>query len=57
VLRLHEVSGQRGSAKIRIADGWRARKTNLLGEPIGKTLEGDRLDFAPYEIISLELSR
>lgn len=57
VLRLHEVSGQRGQAKIRLAPGWHAQKINLLGEPMGKPLRSKRLDYAPYEIVSLRLVR
>ncbi|MDB6169660.1 MAG: alpha-mannosidase [Verrucomicrobia bacterium] len=55
VLRLHEVSGQRGSARIRIAKGWTARKVNLLGEPLGAAIRGGNLSYDPYEIVSLEL--
>jgi alpha-mannosidase len=57
VLRLHEVSGQRGHAKLRLASGWRAQKTNLLGEVLGKPLRTNRLPFAPYEIVSLRLEK
>jgi alpha-mannosidase len=56
-LRLHEVSGQRGTARLRLADGWTARKTDLLGRPLGRALRGGRLEFQPYEIISLECTR
>jgi alpha-mannosidase len=57
VLRLHEVGGQRGTAQLKLAAGWRAQKVNLLGEPLGAPLRGKTLAFAPYEIISLQLSR
>ncbi len=57
VLRLHEVAGQRGIAQLRLAPGWRARKVNLLGEPLGAGLRTARLAFSPYEIISLQLVR
>lgn len=56
VLRLHEVSGQRGTARLKLAAGWRAQKINLLGEPLGQPLRGPHLSFNPYEIISLRLS-
>lgn len=56
VLRLHEVSGQRGVARLKLAPGWTAQKNNLLGEPMGKPLRGKTLTFSPYEIISLRLS-
>lgn len=57
VLRLHEVGGQRGTAKLKLAPGWRAQTVNLLGEKTRGGLRGSQLTFAPYEIISLELSR
>ncbi len=56
-LRLHEVSGQRGTAQVRLAPGWSARKTDLLGEPLGRTLAGGRLTFQPYEIVTLACTR
>ncbi len=57
VLRLHEVSGQRGSTKLKLAAGWRAQKINLLGESMSQPLRGRTLNYEPYEIISLRLSR
>jgi len=57
VLRLHEVSGQRGAARLNLAPGWRVQKINLLGEPMGRPLRGRTLAFTPYEIISLRLKR
>lgn len=57
VLRLHELSGQRGTARLGIAAGWRAQKINLLGETMGRLLpRNGRLEFSPYEIVSLQLS-
>jgi len=57
ILRLHEVCGQRGTAQVRLAEGWFARKTDLLGKPLGRVLRGGLLEFQPYEIISLECAR
>ena len=57
VLRLHEVGGQRGTARLQLAPGWSARKTDLLGRPLGGPLRHGRLAFAPYEIVSLQLER
>ncbi|MBS0661833.1 MAG: alpha-mannosidase [Verrucomicrobia bacterium] len=57
VLRLHEVSGQRGTARLRLAAGWTAQKVDLLDRPLGAPLRGGRLAFAPYEIVSLRLGR
>lgn len=57
VLRLHEVAGQRGVATLKLAPGWRAQTVNLLGEKIRGGLRGSRLTYAPYDIVSVELSR
>ena len=57
VLRLHEVGGQRDTAKLRLAPGWTARKIDLLGRALGAPLRGGRLAFDPYEIVSLQISR
>lgn len=56
-LRLHEVGGQRGTAELQLAPGWTARKVDLLGQPLSAPLRAGRLPFAPYEVISLQLSR
>jgi alpha-mannosidase len=58
ILRLHEVAGQRGTARIRLADGWTARKVDFLDRPLDRTpLRNARLPFAPYEIVSLLIER
>ena len=56
-LRLHEVAGQRGTAKLNLAPGWTARKVDLLGKNLSAPLRNGRLSFDPYEIVSLQLSR
>lgn len=56
-LRLHEIGGQRGTAKLQLAPGWTAQKVDLLGEPLARPMRGKTLEFAPYEIISLRISR
>ncbi|MDQ5978360.1 MAG: alpha-mannosidase [Verrucomicrobiota bacterium] len=56
-LRLHEVGGQRGLIRLRLAEGWTVRKTDLLGRPLGRPLPTGRMRFQPYEIISLECAR
>ena len=57
VLRLHEVLGQRGTARLVLAPGWSARPVNLLGEPTAATLRNGRVTFRPHQIIGLEISR
>ncbi len=54
MLRLHEIGGQRGTARMPIPAGWSVRKTDLRGEPLGRALRGGRLEFQPYEIVSLQ---
>ncbi|QYM79142.1 alpha-mannosidase [Horticoccus luteus] len=58
ILRLHEVGGQRGTARLQLADGWTARKVDLLDRPLTRAaLRANHLPFAPYEIISLLVAR
>lgn len=54
VLRLHEVSGQSGAMRLRLAPGWRVRLCALDGQASGATLRG-AVKFTPYQIISLRL--
>lgn len=55
ILRLHETRGQRGTAQIRLADGWSAQKTNLPETGHAPLPEGNRIDFCPQDLISLRL--
>jgi alpha-mannosidase len=57
VVRLHELVGQQGQAKLDLAAGWVAEKTNLLGEPQSATRASNNLPFAPFEIVSLLLTK
>jgi alpha-mannosidase len=56
-LRLHEVAGQRGTAKLQLAPGWTARKVDLLGKKLDTSLRAGFLAFDPYEIVSLQVMR
>ena len=58
VLRLHEVGGQAGEARLRLGAGWRARPVDLLQRPLGKALGADGgMKFRPYQIVSLLVER
>ncbi|HYC70026.1 MAG TPA: glycoside hydrolase family 38 C-terminal domain-containing protein [Opitutaceae bacterium] len=57
LLRLHEVSGQRGVASLALAAGWRARRCGLDGAPQGGPLRNGKLPFRPYEIVSVRVER
>lgn len=62
VLRLNEVLGRRGRAKVRLAPGWRARRVNLLEQPeaapgVRATKDGATVDYTPYALISLLIER
>jgi alpha-mannosidase len=56
VLRLHEVSGERGAIRLRLAPGWSARKVDLRDRPTGAATS-DSVAYRPYEIVSLQISR
>lgn len=53
ILRLHEVHGCRGSARVLVAPGWAVRRTNLLHEQPASPLRDGIVSFTPYEIVSL----
>lgn len=57
VLRCHEVSGERGSMRLRLATGWSARRVDLCDRPHGDTQPTESFDYRPYEILSLRISR
>jgi len=55
VLRLHEVGGARGTARLVLAEGSVARSATLDGKPEGPPLKAGALDYAPYKIISVRI--
>jgi len=57
VLRLHEVGGARGQARLALAEGFVARPSTLDGQPEGPPLKDGLLDYAPYKIISVRIER
>jgi pimeloyl-ACP methyl ester carboxylesterase len=57
ILRLHEVNGERGAASIELAPGWSAQPVDLRERPRGPVLANGRIEFRPYEIVSLRVSR
>jgi alpha-mannosidase len=57
VLRLHEVEGQRGRAELRLASGWTARPCGLDGRAPARGPRITRLDYRPYQILSVRLER
>jgi alpha-mannosidase len=57
VLRLHEVSGERGTARLHMAPGWSAQRVDLLDQVCANSNPTDSIDYRPYEIVSLKISR
>ncbi|HRE08411.1 MAG TPA: alpha-mannosidase, partial [Opitutaceae bacterium] len=55
LLRLHEVAGDRGVARLELAPGWQARGCTLQGEPEGSATH--TFAFGPYQILSIRLDR
>ncbi|WP_269542684.1 alpha-mannosidase [Cerasicoccus fimbriatus] len=55
VVRLHEVAGRRGKAKIQVRDGWQTSLTDL-GDNTSVDCEGT-VSFGPYQVVSLKLTR
>jgi alpha-mannosidase len=57
VLRLNEVLGRRGRARLLLAPGWRARRVDLSERSLGPAPGLKSVDFAPYALISLRLEK
>jgi len=57
LLRLHEATGSRGRATVRLADGWTATRAPLDGRAGGTALRGGALVYRPFEIITVVLTR
>jgi alpha-mannosidase len=57
VLRLHEVSGERGSARLQIAPGWSTQRVDFCDRACAESNPTDSIDYRPYEIVSLRISR
>lgn len=55
LLRLHEVSGQRGSVRFRLAEGWKAETTALDGSKPVPIARGS-LAYTPYQIVTVKIS-
>ena len=62
VLRLNETLGRRGRARVRLADGWRAQRVNLLEKPVAGGVRTTKdgvveVNYTPYALISLLIDR
>jgi len=57
VLRLHETLGRSGEARLSLAKGWRARRVDLSGNPVGRAKSIRVIPFSPYKVVSIEISR
>jgi len=57
ILRLHEVSGRRGTIFLAAMPGWEAALCDALGQSPGSAGAMFRYDFRPYEIVSILLRR
>ena len=59
LLRLHEVAGQRGEARIELEAGWTARRCGLDGavERGPPRTSPSVIAFRPYEIVSVRVER
>lgn len=57
LLRLNETLGQRGSAKLELAEGYTAVLTDLRGEPTGEKLDDQTINFKPYGLMTVRISK
>ncbi len=56
ILRLHETRGQRGEARLELAEGWQAVRTSAV-ESDGVLLEDGIVEFVPHDICSIRVCR
>jgi len=57
LLRLHETHGARGSARLLLEPGWEAATTGMDGRGPGTRLPTGRIDYQPYQIMTVRLLR
>ncbi|MGF1657123.1 MAG: alpha-mannosidase [Verrucomicrobiales bacterium] len=54
ILRLHETRGQRGTVKIKLAEGWKATRT-CLSETTSEPMADAKVPFLPYSLLSIRI--
>ncbi|MCC5850388.1 MAG: alpha-mannosidase [Verrucomicrobia bacterium] len=54
ILRLHETMGRAGTLDLDLEPGWKAERTTLA-EDKGQPVDGARISFRPYEIVSIRM--
>lgn len=52
VLRCNEVSGRRGTTKIKAAAGWKVVASDIQGKALGKAAPAVTVGFTPYQLLS-----
>ena len=57
VLRLNETLGRRGSARLRLASGWRASRVDLRAQPLDGGRAIDVVAYGPYALLSVLIER
>ena len=57
LLRLHEVSGQSGYTDLELDEGCTAVRCGLDGKPLKGPRATQRIEFRPYEIVSVRVTR
>lgn len=57
LLRLHEVSGERGIATLQFAPAWKAQVCALDGTVAASARTTTRVAYRPYKIVSVRVSR
>ncbi len=57
LLRLNETLGQRGQMQLKLAEGYKAVMTDLRGEPTGKASAELCVDYRPYMLTTVRISK
>jgi alpha-mannosidase len=56
-LRLHEIGGSRGVARVVMEPGWSAQVVDFFGRPLAPPLRAGKLIYRPQQIIGLQFFR
>jgi alpha-mannosidase len=57
VLRLNETLGRRGTARLRLAPGWRASRVDLRALPVDGGAPIEAVGYGPYALVSVLIER
>jgi alpha-mannosidase len=57
LLRLHEISGHRGTLRLHVAPGWKMERTDLEGKTVTSVVTARGVTYTPYQIVTIRFSK